>query len=149
MFEHNPLCSIRRRIEFGNCDPAGIVFFVEFYRMCNTLFEEWLSDRLGIPFAEEFFVHDRMFPVVHTDADFKKALRMGDMLEIVLVLTRLGRSSIQYCCIGRSGGEEAFRINFVNSVGRRSAGHSIEIPAPMRARMETYLEASRPVAETL
>ena len=147
--ENGPLYSIRRRIEFGHCDPAGIVFFVEIYRLCNTAFEEWLSDHLGIPFAEEFFVHDRMFPVVHTAADFAKPLRMGDWLEIVLVLNRLGRSSIDYTCIGRTGGEEAFRVNIVNAIGRRSAGHSIEIPQPMRARMEAYLEASRAAAEGL
>ena len=146
MSENGPLYSIRRRIEFGNCDPAGIVFFVEFYRMCNTLFEEWLTDHLGIPFADEFFVHDRMFPVVHTDADFRKALRMGDELEISLLLTGLGRSTIRYSCIGRTGGEEAFRVNIVNSIGRRSAGRSIEIPQPMRARMEAYLETCRKAA---
>ena len=126
MSQKRPPFSIRRRIEF--------------IRMCNSLFEEWLTDDLGIPFAEEFFTHDRMYPVVHTDADFRKALRMGDELEITLVLTRLGRSSIHYACIGRTGGEEAFRINIVNSIGRRSAGRSIEIPPPMRARMEAYLE---------
>ena len=100
--------SIRRRIEFANCDPAGIVFFVEFFRMCSTAFEEWLTDQLGIAFAEEFFVHDHMFPVVHADADFKKPLRMGDQLDIELVLTGLGRSSIHYTCIGRSAAEDVF-----------------------------------------
>ena len=143
---NGPLYSIRRRIEFCNCDPAGIVFFVEFYRMCNTLFEEWFTDHLGLPFAEEFFVHDRMFPVVHNDADFRKALRMGDELEISLLLTGLGRSTIRYSCIGRTRGEEAFRINIITSVGRRSAGRSIAIPQPMRARMEAYLERCREAA---
>lgn len=139
--------SIRRRIEFANCDPAGIVFFVEFFRMCSTAFEEWLTDHLGIAFAEEFFVHDHMFPVVHADADFKKPLRMGDQLDIELVLTGLGRSSIHYTCIGRSAAEDVFRIKLVNSMGRRSTGQSIEIPDTLRGPMEAYLEASRAAAE--
>ena len=146
MSTNGPPYTIHRRIEFGHCDPAGIVFFVEFYRMCNTLFEEWLTDHLDIPFAEEFFANDRMYPVVHTDADFKKALRMGDELDIALLLTGLGRSSIRYTCLGTSGTDEVFRINFVNSIGRRSAGHSIEIPADMRARMEDYLDICQAAA---
>lgn len=137
------LFSIRRRIEFGNCDPAGIVFFVEFFRMCTTLFEQWFTDHLGISFTEEFFVHDHMFPVVHTDADFKKPLRMGDQLDIEFVLTKLGRSSIHYTCVGRNDGDEVFSIKFVNSMGQRSTGQSIEIPETMRAVMEAYLEATR------
>lgn len=135
-----PLFSIRRRIGFDHCDPAGIVFFVEFFRMCNALFEEWFTDGLGLSFSDEFFERDHMFPLVHTEADFSKALRMGDEIEISLVLARLGRSSIDYTCIGRSGGEEVFRIRLVNALGRRSEGRAIEIPPYMRAPMEAYLE---------
>ncbi len=141
------LHTLRQRIEFGHCDPAGIVFFVEFFRMCNALFEDWFNDRLKLSFADEFFVHDHMFPLVHTEADFQSALRMGDEIEISLILTGIGRSSIRYTCLGRSGGRDIFRIRFVNALGRRSAGHSIEIPAYMRTPMDTYLKESRAVSQ--
>lgn len=143
-----PVFSIHRRIGFDHCDPAGIVFFVEFFRMCNELFEEWFTDGLGLSFPDEFFERDHMFPLVHTEADFSKALRMGDEIEISLVLARLGRSSIDYSCVGRSGGEEAFRIRLVNALGRRSEGRAIEIPPYMRAPMEAYLETCGQAAES-
>ena len=143
MSESATLYSIRRRIEFANCDPAGIVFYVEFYRMCNAVFEDWFVEHLGLPFADEFFVHDRMFPVVHNEATFTKTLRMGDILDIDFVLTKLGRSSIHYTCVGRTEGEESFRVKFVNSIAVRSAGHSIPIPEHIRTRMQAYLEVCR------
>ncbi len=136
-----PLFSIRRRIEFGNCDPAGIVFFVEFYWLCNSAFEAWFDERLGVPFADEFLVRDHMFPVVHNTAEFKKSLRMGDILDITLVLTRLGRSSIDYTCLGTSEGEPVFEIRMVHSIGSRSTRKSIPIPDYLRGPMEAYLAA--------
>ena len=104
--------SVSRHIRFGDSDPAGIVFYVAFFRMFNDLFESWIGDRLGIDFAREFFDEGRMFPLVHCDVDFKKARRMGDNLDLALILTGIGRSSIRYVIVGsdRGRGDPARRI---------------------------------------
>ena len=137
--------TVSRRIRFGDSDPAGIVFYVAFFRMFNDLFESWVGERLGIDFAREFFDEGRMFPLVHCDVDFKKPRRMGDTLDLALILTGLGRSSIRYTIVGSDKGKEILRGEFVTCVASKEMGRSIPIPDYLRAPMSEYLDLCRRV----
>lgn len=133
--------TVRRDIRFSESDPAGIVFYAEFFRMFNDLFEDWLVKRLGIDFAGQFQNEQRMFPLVHVEVDFKEARRMGQTMDLTLVLTRLGRSSIAYEIVGHDDGLEILRGSFVTVVASKKTMGTIEIPAEIRAPMENYLKA--------
>ena len=139
MSESEGIYSVSRHIRFGDSDPAGIVFYVAFFRMFNDLFESWVGDRLGIDFAREFFEEGRMFPLVHCDVDFKKPRRMGDDLDLALILTGLGRSSIRYTIVGSDRGEEILSGEFVTCVASKEMGRSIPIPDYIREPMADYL----------
>ena len=130
---------ITRDIRFSDSDPAGIVFYAEFFRMFNDLFEDWLVKRLGIDFAHQFQVEQRMFPLVHVDTDFKEARRMGQQIDLTLILTKLGRSSISYKIIGHDDDMEILRGSFVTCVASKKTMSTIEIPPDIRAPMENYL----------
>jgi hypothetical protein len=39
-----------RVIRFSDCDPAGIVFYPQYFVMFNGLLEDWFSDDLGVGF---------------------------------------------------------------------------------------------------
>ena len=135
--------TVRRRIRFADSDPAGIVFYVEYFRMFNDLFESWIDEALGLDFAAEFLSEGRMFPLVHVEVDFNRPRRMGQMLDLGLVLTRLGRSSIDYDILGAEGGTEILRGRFVTCMASKATGRSIPIPDYIRAPMTEYLEACR------
>lgn len=132
--------TVTREIRFSESDPAGIVFFAEFFRMFNDLFEDWLVKRLGIDFARQFRVEERMFPLMHVSADFREGRMMGQSISLTLLLTRLGRSSIAYDIIGHDEGREVLRGSFVNCVASKKTMKSIEIPPEIRVPMEAYLE---------
>ena len=132
--------TVTRDIRFSESDPAGIVFFAEFFRMFNDLFEDWLVKRLGIDFARQFRVEERMFPLMHVSADFREGRMMGQSISLTLLLTRLGRSSIAYDIIGHDEGREVLRGSFVNCVASKKTMKSIEIPPEIRVPMEAYLE---------
>jgi len=138
---HENSFTISRDIRFSDSDPAGIVFYAEFFRMFNDLFEDWLVKRLGIDFAHQFQNEQRMFPLVHVEVDFKESRRMGQTLDLSLVLTKLGRSSICYDIVGHDGDLEILRGSFVTCVASKKAMSTIEIPAEFRARMEEYMSA--------
>ena len=138
---HENLFTISRDIRFSDSDPAGIVFYAEFFRMFNDLFEDWLVKRLGIDFAHQFHNEQRMFPLVHVEVDFKESRRMGQTLDLSLVLTKLGRSSICYDIVGHDGDLEILRGSFVTCVASKKSMSTIEIPAEFRARMEEYMSA--------
>ena len=131
--------SVRRDIRFSDSDPAGIVFYAEFFRMFNDLFEDWMNKGLGIDFARQFREEQRMFPLVHVEVDFKEARMMGQQMDLTLVLTRLGRSSIAYEIVAHDGALEILRGSFVTVVASKASMSTIEIPPEIRAPMEEYL----------
>ena len=138
---HENSFTISRDIRFSDSDPAGIVFYAEFFRMFNDLFEDWLVKHLGIDFAHQFQNEQRMFPLVHVEVDFKEPRRMGQTLDLSLLLTKLGRSSICYDIVGHDGDLEILRGSFVTCVASKKSMSTIEIPAEFRARMEEYMSA--------
>jgi 4-hydroxybenzoyl-CoA thioesterase len=135
--------TVRRPIRFSDSDPAGIVFYPAFFRMFNDLFEDWINDVVGAPFADEFLAHGHMFPLVHVDVDFKAARRMGQSMDLTLILTGLGRSSIQYTIVGHDAGVECLTGRFVTCVASKAASNAIAIPDYLRRPMERYLELCR------
>ena len=133
--------TVSREIRFSDSDPAGIVFYAEFFRMFNDLFEDWLVKRLGIDFADQFQNEQRMFPLVHVEVDFKEARRMGQKMDLSLILTKLGRSSICYDIVGHDNGLEILRGRFVTCIASKKSMSTIEIPAEFRSAMEEYMAA--------
>ena len=135
--------TVSRDIRFSESDPAGIVFYAEFFRMFNDLFEDWLVKCLGIDFAGQFQNEQRMFPLVHVEVDFKEPRHMGQKMDLSLLLTSVGRSSICYDIIGHDGDLEILRGSFVTCVASKIAMSTIELPPEFRRLMEGYMDACK------
>ena len=82
-------------IRFSHCDPAGIVYFPHYFDMFNGLVEDWYTEQLGVNYANLILGDQHGFPYVHIETDFKLPSRMGERLDLTLLLTRVGRSSIE------------------------------------------------------
>src|SRR5271170_8234995 len=92
-----PLRLARRlTIEWGHCDPAGIVFnprFFEFFDWSTALL---VREALGVEKAEMRAVYGVAgIPLVDTRAVFHRPARYGDEIEIVSTVTAVGRSSFE------------------------------------------------------
>ena len=85
----------RRRIlvEFGDCDPASIVFFANYFRWfddCTTA----LFLAAGLPIRELFRSYGVVgIPVVEANARFIAPSTQGDELEVESSVAELGKSS--------------------------------------------------------
>jgi 4-hydroxybenzoyl-CoA thioesterase len=84
----------RVEIQFGDCDPAGIVYYPNYFRF----FDNATAGLLSAAFA----MHKRNWldhygiagiPMVDTAARFIKPSSFGDVIEIRSEITELGRSS--------------------------------------------------------
>ncbi|MEX9785239.1 acyl-CoA thioesterase [Providencia manganoxydans] len=82
------------KILFSECDPAGIVFYPQYFIMFNNLLERWVDELLPQGFAG--YILDQRFglPTVHLEAEFKAISRMGDDVQLELQVERIGRKSI-------------------------------------------------------
>ena len=81
-------------VEWGHCDPAGIVFnprFFDFFDWSTALLCEAAT---GLPKAGMLARYDLLgIPLVETGAQFLKPSRYGDRVEIVSTVVAVGRSS--------------------------------------------------------
>ena len=83
-------------IEFGDCDPAGIVYYPNYFRMFDAstayLFEAALKMK-KIAWTRHFGILG--IPMVDTGASFRKPSRFGDVVTIQSTIAQFRRSSFE------------------------------------------------------
>jgi len=95
-------------VRFGDCDPAGIVYYPTLYHYCHMAFESLWAECIGISYPE--LVLDRRigFPTVHVETDFASPIRYGDVVTIRVSVSRVGTSSVEFEFEGMVGSQRAF-----------------------------------------
>lgn len=83
----------KETIRFKHVDYAGIVFYPRFLEMLNDLVEDWFGEALNRPFSK---MHEtgNGIPTVDLKVQFKKAGRIGDVLEKSLWVIAVGGASV-------------------------------------------------------
>jgi 4-hydroxybenzoyl-CoA thioesterase len=127
-------------IRFSHCDPAGIVYFPNYFDMFNGLIEDWYTEQLGVDYSNLILNEHFGFPFVHIETDFKLPSRMGEHLDLTLLLTRIGRSSLSVVIVGHLAGIERLRARLVTAMMSLETQHAIELPPALRAKFEAYLK---------
>jgi 4-hydroxybenzoyl-CoA thioesterase len=82
------------RIEWGDCDPAGIVFYPRYFAMFDHSDVLLIERALGMR-KHKIYEHygSGGWPSVETQARFHLPTRFGDDVEIETTFSKLGRSS--------------------------------------------------------
>ena len=131
------------QIRFSHCDPAGIVYFPHYFNMFNGLIEDWYTEELKVNYAD-LILHDQHgFPFVHIDTDFKIPSRMGEKLDLTLLIEKIGRSSLTLVIVGHKDGIERLRARTVTAMMSLESRRSVEMPAALRAAFEAYAAKTR------
>lgn len=94
-------------IRFQHCDPAGIVFYPRYVEMINATVEDWF-EHIGISFADIHGKLEAAIPAVSLDVDFRAPSRLGETLDFTLVVTRMGRTSVNLVVEATHGSEVRF-----------------------------------------
>lgn len=130
------------RVEFGDCDPAGIVWFPNFFRWIDAASRHFFSE-CGVPRWEET---ERSLgvlgtPLVDTQARFVKTASYGDTLQIhTTVAEWRGKSFVQAYRVCR--GEELIlecqevRIFAARRTDGGNGVRAVPIPPQIRALCE-------------
>jgi 4-hydroxybenzoyl-CoA thioesterase len=83
-------------IEFGDCDPAGIVYYPNYFRMFDAATAHLFEAALGmkkIAWTRHYGIVG--IPMVDTGARFIKPARFGDVVTITSTITGFRRSSFE------------------------------------------------------
>jgi len=126
------------QIRFSHCDPAGIVYFPHYFNMCNGLIEDWYTEELDVNYAD-LILHDQHgFPFVHVETDFKIPSRMGEKLDLTLLIEKIGRSSLTLVIVGHKDGVERLRARTVTAMMSLASKRSVALPETLRRAFEAY-----------
>lgn len=129
-------------VEFGDCDPAGIVYFPNFFRWIDAASRHFFTVR-GVPRWEETARTHGIIgtPLVDVQARFVRPASYGDALEIDTVVSEWRQKSFEMRHVVRRGAEMLVDATEVRVFARRVEGdrhriQAVPIPADLRALCE-------------
>ncbi|MEP7244939.1 MAG: thioesterase family protein [Gammaproteobacteria bacterium] len=123
-----------RRIRFSDCDPAGIVFYPQYFVLFNDLLEEWFDTLTAGGFAD-YIVRCRCgLPTVKLEAEFKAISRMGDDVILTLNGIRVGQRSFDLAleCKGAVDGHLRMSARQTLVTTSLDTHRSVQIPPQLR-----------------
>jgi 4-hydroxybenzoyl-CoA thioesterase len=84
------------RIEWCDCDPAGIIFYPRYFEIFDTCTTALIERALGMNKIEYLKAYNFAgHPLVETRARFRQPTRFGDDVAIETMLVECGRSSFK------------------------------------------------------
>jgi YbgC/YbaW family acyl-CoA thioester hydrolase len=93
----------KRKINFYDCDAAGILFYARIYELCHSVYEEMIQ---SFNLKEDYWANDDyVIPIIHSEANYKKPLVYNSFVEIELSVKSLSTSAFKlfYTCKNEAG----------------------------------------------
>jgi 4-hydroxybenzoyl-CoA thioesterase len=140
--------SVRKQVRFHHCDPAGIVFYPQYFYLLHETQEDFLA-HIGHP--EHVLIASGLgVPIVDLKTEFLGMCRYGDEIEISLGLTRIGNASIGmryeiHSCPPTPDGGPVLKLiaNSVVVCSEVPHGKVLPIPDGLRAALQPYLDTTK------
>ncbi len=93
----------KRKINFHDCDVAGILFFARIYELCHSAYEEMIST---FDLDEDFWNNnDYIMPIIRSEASYHRPLKYGQTVTVEIKVEQLKSSSFElnYECKNEKG----------------------------------------------
>lgn len=125
-------------IRFQHCDPAGIVFYPQYFYLLSEAMEDFMA-AAGKPQWEQINVKRRGWPIVKLDVDFVGMSRYGDTVWIDVEVRKIGGASLglNYRIRGANGDRMRAFATVVHV--DLNTDKPIPIPDDVREAFEPYL----------
>ena len=124
-------------IRFAQVDSAGIAFFSRVFEICHEAFESLLAEA-DLPLA--FVLNDQGWgmPIVHTEANYKAPMRLGETVQIRATIERLGSSSVTFAyALDGTDGTERARVRMTHAFIDTQTFRPCAGPESFRKAMDT------------
>lgn len=131
IFEHH------HQVVFGDCDPAGIVYYPNIYRWMDGTFQRFLQ-QYGGHGALCYKLNAVGFGLMETQAKYRRPLQDGDALTIRMEIASWATKSYRIEHRGYVGDEMCFEGTEIRALFERRDGR---MRAGEVSRLKTFLEA--------
>lgn len=88
--------STRLTVNFGDTDPAGLVYFPNIFHYCHIAMERFFSEVCGVPYNSLVGDQRLGFPTANISAEFNAPLRYGDVVNIDVNVSEVGNKSMSF-----------------------------------------------------
>ena len=125
-------------VRFSHCDPAGIVFYPEYFILFNALVEDWFNEALGIDYAQ--FISERRvgLPTLKITCEFLRPSRIGERLAMGLSVAKVVNRSFVLAIDCRFKDEERVRAEQIIVTTSLDTHRSIFIPSDLRTKIDEF-----------
>lgn len=128
------------KIKLHETDAAGLLFFSNQFKIIHDAYEG-LLESIGFGFAHLIREAKFFLPIVHSESDYKSPLFVGDLIEILVKVEKVGKTSftLNYKLLDTS--QKIVGLAQTVHVAINSAEHKkIPLPSDLRAKLEQILD---------
>jgi len=132
----------RIKVRFGDCDPAGLVYYPALLHYCHAAMEEFFAARCGMSYAGLIAARRLGFPTVNVRAEFFSPLVYGDEAEVEVFVSRVGGSSavFEYRLRRASSIELCASATLVQVAMNLDEKRAVPVPEDLRRAFEQSAE---------
>jgi 4-hydroxybenzoyl-CoA thioesterase len=125
-------------IRFHYCDPAGIVFYPQYFVLFNELVEDWFNTELERDYAT-FLTEERLgVPMAHIECDFLAPSKIGERLRLELTVSKIGNTSLTLAVYGSAEGEPRVRAKLVVVLASLDQHRPVPFSAAFRQKLARF-----------
>lgn len=85
--------TVKRRINFYDCDPAGIIFYSRVFEFAHSAYEQIIQ---SIEKEEDYWNNNKyVVPIIKSESTYVKPMKYGDEITINVKVSELRTSSFE------------------------------------------------------
>jgi YbgC/YbaW family acyl-CoA thioester hydrolase len=107
------LFKFQTTIRLSDTDATGRIYYTTQLRLASAAFEEWM-EQLGYGISKVFAQGEVGFPVVHTENEFRSAMKLGDRITYHVFIDRVGETSFTWSYLAMN--EQKQEVGFGKTV---------------------------------
>jgi len=129
--------TVKKRINFYDCDPAGILFYARLFELNHSVYEQMID---SLKLKDDYW-QSRAFvvPILKTNGEYIKPVKAGDLISVSLSVTLLKENSFELTYEWfNSNGDLAAKARTVHVILDKVTWKKIKIPEEIRIALQSH-----------
>jgi len=129
---------MQERVRWSDIDTSGVILWSAYARLVEMA-ETELFRAAGFPYGTLWDRLDVWLPRVQFHIDYRSPVRLDDLLDVEIWISRIGRSSIRFeIAMKKADGQLAAECYLVIVSISRTDGRSVEVPNALAEALAPY-----------
>jgi YbgC/YbaW family acyl-CoA thioester hydrolase len=131
------MITVKRKIQFHHCDPAGIMFYSRIFDFCHSAYEELINQ---VEMEEDYWQNEKfVVPIVKTEAQYLNPLSYDEEITIELTVSGIRNSGFElsYKCLNEDN-ETCALVKTVHVFIDVESWEKIDIDPLVRSELEKH-----------